>query len=144
MVIFMHVFYVYVLFFYVCDSPFSSVNSECSDQVSHDIVVDSIDDFVEEDDNSNEESHLEGIASTTKRRGKTLSAYLKSGKYPTFLGMHGPTQQVYPNDGSAPGLVVDAFASCFVTDTHCRELCLVGVRLQELSFPRYNNTNGVK
>ena len=29
-----------------------------------------------------------------------LSVSLKSGKYPTFLGMHGPTQQVNPNDGS--------------------------------------------
>ena len=91
----------------LCVSPFSSVNSECSDEVSDysdDNDVDSTDDSAEEDDNSVEESDLEGMAPTTKRckvaRGKALSASLKLGKYPTFLGMHGPTQQVNPNDGS--------------------------------------------
>jgi len=56
-------------------------------------------------DKSNEESDMEEMTPTTKRRnvtrGKALSASPKSGKYSTFLGMHGPTQQVNPNDGRA-------------------------------------------
>ena len=46
------------------------MNSECSDEVSHysnDSDVDSTYNFVEEDDNSDEESDLEGMAPTTKR-----------------------------------------------------------------------------
>ena len=89
-------------------SPFSSVNSECSDEVSHysdDSDVDSTDDSVEEDDKSDEESDLEWRTPTTKRckvaQGKALLASPKLGKYPTFLGMHGPTQQVNQNGGSA-------------------------------------------
>ena len=66
--------------------------------------MDSTNNSVEEDDNSDEENGLEGMAPTTKRckvaRGKALSASLKFGKYPTFLRMHGPTQKVNPNDGS--------------------------------------------
>ena len=53
-----------------CLSPFSSVNSECSDKgsdCSNDSNVDSADDSEEEDDNSDEESELEGMAPTTKR-----------------------------------------------------------------------------
>ena len=56
---------------FTCVSPFSSLNSECSNEVSHysdDSDVDSTDDSVEEDDNSDEESDLEGMAPTTYRR----------------------------------------------------------------------------
>ena len=73
MEIFMHVSHVYMLSLqqsFTCVSQFSSVNSECSDEVSHysdDSDVDSSDDSVEEDDNSDEESDLEGVAPTTKR-----------------------------------------------------------------------------
>ena len=84
------------------------MNTECSDEGSHcsdDSDVDSADDSEEEDNDSDEESDMDGMAPTTKRRqvaqGKALSASPKSEKYPTFVGVHGPTQQVSPNDGSA-------------------------------------------
>ena len=109
------------------------MNSECSDEVSHysnDSDVDSTYNFVEEDDNSDEESDLEGMAPTTKRHkvewGKALSASLKSGKYPIFLGMHGPTHQVTPIYGSA----LDYLVWCH--------------RNWGLDFPTYRNSNGVK
>jgi len=84
------------------------MNSEFSDVVFHysdDSHVDSVDDFVKEDDNTDEECDLQEMAPTSKRRnvaqGKGFSVSLKPEKYPTFLEMHGPTRHVNPNDGSA-------------------------------------------
>ena len=47
-------------------------------------------------------SDLEGMAPTPKRRrlanASALMASLQSGLYPEFLGVHGPSQDLNPND----------------------------------------------
>lgn len=63
--------------------------------------------------------------------------------------MHGPTQQVNPNNGNAI-YYVDALVSCSVTvdccgnrDTCCREDGLIGVMSQQLRFYFFGYSNGV-
>ena len=50
-------------------------------------------------------SDLEGMAPTPKRRrlanDSALTASRQSGLYPEFLGVHGPSQDINPNDNSA-------------------------------------------
>ena len=51
------------------------------------------------------DSDLEGMAPTPKRHRLAnkiaLTSSLKSGLYPEFLGIHGPSQDLNPNDNSA-------------------------------------------
>ena len=53
---------------------------------------------------------LEGIASTRKRRrlanDSALTGSLKSGQYPKFLVVHGPSQDLNPNDNSSLGYLL--------------------------------------
>ena len=54
-------------------------------------------------------SDLEGMAPTPKRsrlaNGSALMVSLQFGLYPEFLGVHGPSQDLNPNDNSALLLV---------------------------------------
>ena len=54
---------------------------------------------------SSDEDALDGAAPTPKRRkfaqAKALEASLGSGLYPTFQGLHGPAQDLAPNDNNA-------------------------------------------
>ena len=51
------------------------------------------------------DSDLQGMAPTPKRRrlanASALTTSLQSGLYPEFLGVHGPSQDLNPNDNSA-------------------------------------------
>ena len=93
--------------------PFLSffiVDSSSSSDSEKESLGEDVDDKEEEDEEEEKEeeemgSDLEGMAPTPKRRrlanNIAFTASLKSGLYPESLAIHGPSQDLNPNDNSA-------------------------------------------